>query len=95
MRAVVSDSWQIRRMQEADTSATGNHRHGIGQSLLNACLNVARTLGFERCYAETVKPCASRRRYYAMVRRAGREIGCIVGVADALVLEGGRPEFVS
>jgi putative acetyltransferase len=41
------------------------HRgRGIGQSLLNACLEVARSLGFERCYAETVSEMTTAIAFY-------------------------------
>jgi putative acetyltransferase len=41
------------------------HRgQGIGQSLLNACLEAARSLGFERCYAETVSEMSSAIAFY-------------------------------
>jgi putative acetyltransferase len=37
---------------------------GIGQSLLDACLDAARTLGFERCYAETVSEMSTAIAFY-------------------------------
>lgn len=41
------------------------HRgQGIGQSLLNACLEAARSLGFERCYAETVSEMSTAIAFY-------------------------------
>ena len=41
------------------------HRgRGIGQSLLNACLEAARSLGFERCYAETISEMSTAIAFY-------------------------------
>jgi putative acetyltransferase len=37
---------------------------GIGQSLLVACIATARSLGFERCYAETVSEMATAIAFY-------------------------------
>jgi putative acetyltransferase len=37
---------------------------GIGQALLNACLDDARSLGFERCYAETVSEMSTAIAFY-------------------------------
>jgi putative acetyltransferase len=41
-----------------------HRRQGIGQSLLNACLEAARFLGFERCYAETISEMSSAVAFY-------------------------------
>jgi putative acetyltransferase len=41
------------------------HRgRGIGQGLLNACLEAARSFGFERCYAETVSEMSGANAFY-------------------------------
>ena len=41
------------------------HRgEGIGQALLDACLDAARSLGFERCYAETVSEMSTAIAFY-------------------------------
>ena len=41
------------------------HRgRGIGQGLLAACLDMARSLGFERCYAETVSEMSTAIAFY-------------------------------
>jgi putative acetyltransferase len=37
---------------------------GIGQTLLDACLQTARDLGFEHCYAETISEMSSAIRFY-------------------------------
>jgi putative acetyltransferase len=37
---------------------------GIGQALLNACLDTARSLGFDACYAETVTQMAPAIAFY-------------------------------
>jgi putative acetyltransferase len=42
-----------------------HHRgRGIGQSLLNACLEAARFSGFKRCYAETVSEMSNAIAFY-------------------------------
>lgn len=41
-----------------------NRGRGIGQSLLNACLETARSLGFEQCYAETVSEMSTAIAFY-------------------------------
>jgi putative acetyltransferase len=41
------------------------HRgRGIGQALLNGCLEAARSFGFERCYAETVSEMSAAIAFY-------------------------------
>lgn len=41
------------------------HRgRGVGQDLLDACLQTARSLGFERCYAETVSEMSTAIAFY-------------------------------
>ena len=41
------------------------HRgRGIGRSLLNACIDAARSLDFERCYAETLSEMATAITFY-------------------------------
>jgi len=41
------------------------HRgRGVGQSLLDACLDSARSLGFERCFAETVSEMSTAITFY-------------------------------
>jgi putative acetyltransferase len=41
------------------------HRgRGIGQALLKACLDAARTLAFERCYAETIAEMSTAIAFY-------------------------------
>jgi putative acetyltransferase len=37
---------------------------GIGQSLLDVCIETARSLGFERCYAETVSEMSTAIAFY-------------------------------
>jgi putative acetyltransferase len=41
-----------------------HRRGGIGQALLNACLEAARSFGFERCYAETVSEMSAAIAFY-------------------------------
>jgi putative acetyltransferase len=54
------------------------HRgQGIGQSLLNACLDAARSLGFERCYAETVSEMSTAIAFYE--RNGFRRLAAPIG----------------
>jgi len=39
-------------------------RRGIGQGLLSACLETARSFGFERCYAETISGMSTAIAFY-------------------------------
>jgi putative acetyltransferase len=50
---LANEGWGTCELQRMYLSS--QHRGlGIGQSLLNACIETAGSLGFERCYAETV-----------------------------------------
>jgi putative acetyltransferase len=54
------------------------HRgRGIGQALLNACLEAARTFGFERCYAETVSEMSTAIAFYE--RNGFRRLAAPIG----------------
>jgi putative acetyltransferase len=50
---------------------------GIGYALLNACIGAARSLGFERCYAETVSEMSAALAFYERngFRRLGSPLG--------------------
>ena len=57
------------------------HRgRGIGQSLLNACLEAARLLGFERCYAETVSEMSTAIAFYE--RNGFRRLTTPIGITS-------------
>lgn len=54
------------------------HRgRGIGQDLLNACLEAARFFGFERCYAETVSEMSTAIAFYE--RNGFRRLAAPIG----------------
>ena len=54
------------------------HRgRGIGQALLNACLETAGTFGFERCYAETVSEMSTAIAFYE--RNGFRQLTAPIG----------------
>jgi putative acetyltransferase len=50
---------------------------GLGQSLLNACLDAARRLGYKRCYAETVSEMTAALAFYK--RNGFRRLDAPVG----------------
>jgi putative acetyltransferase len=50
---------------------------GIGQGLLTACLDIARSLGFERCYAETVSEMSTAIAFYE--RNGFRRLSAPIG----------------
>src|SRR5579862_3792463 len=50
---------------------------GIGQSILNACLDSARYFGFERCYAETVSEMSAAIAFYE--RNGFRRLSAPIG----------------
>ena len=43
---------------------TQHRGQGVGQALLDACLDTARSYGFERCYAETVSEMSTAISFY-------------------------------
>jgi putative acetyltransferase len=54
------------------------HRdRGIGQGLLNSCLETARSLSFERCYAETVSEMSAAIAFYE--RNGFRRLSAPIG----------------
>jgi putative acetyltransferase len=57
------------------------HRgRGIGQALRNTCLETARSLGFEHCYAETVSEMSTAIAFYE--RNGFRRLAAPVGETD-------------
>jgi putative acetyltransferase len=54
-----------------------HRRGGTGQALLNACLEAARSFGFERCYAETVSEMSAAIAFYE--RNGFRRLAAPIG----------------
>ena len=58
---LANEDWGTCELQRMYLVAQHRGR-GIGQGLLNACLEAARSFGFERCYAEKIGRASCRER---------------------------------
>jgi putative acetyltransferase len=60
---LANEAWGTCELQRMYLSPLHRGR-GVGQGLLDACLDTARSFGFERCYAETVSEMSTAIAFY-------------------------------